>query len=533
MASMRPDSGRPGHGRLPGDCAEPFTEWSPLVESVSEDDSGPRVPGFIISSVLAIGLSTRLLPFLGVGGPLRWLFPTEDGYLMLTAARNLALGHGLSTAAGLIPTNGVQPLFAGLEALVFLLTGGGREAGLIGVMAMEVLIACVSWIVLRRLLVHPRIGMAHDRAGLVAAVWFAAPSTVLHGMNGLETGLLTLLVLMVAEAWCGPVSMETPSARAAAPLGLLLGVTFLARNDAVLLGVALAVPMMLRGTWRALLAMGAGAVIVGLPWVLFNATVFGSIVPVSGTAQSLGTDVWTGLSEAAAAFLEMALVVVPLPGAWEAHPAATVTGAAVGLGLLASGVRRTTDAVRFPLALWALLLLVVYTGWSSASYFMERYLFPLSPFLAAVVGAWALRRLDLVGRGVRRLAAAALVLVLLGGGVHVLTQGRDNRYRAMAMWVDANVEDQAWVASLQSGTVGFFHDRTLNLDGKVNPEALAARRAGRLDAYVLDPGAGIPPPRYVVGWAPLAGWLARPDIAAEFEAVATDGHPDLAVLRRR
>ena len=37
-------------------------------------------------------------------------WPTEDGYLMLTIARNMALGNGMSTADGELPTNGTQPL---------------------------------------------------------------------------------------------------------------------------------------------------------------------------------------------------------------------------------------------------------------------------------------------------------------------------------------------------------------------------------------------------------------------------------------
>lgn len=302
---------------------------------------GTRVPGVFISMLFTIGLATRLLPFLGVGGPLRWLFPTEDGYLMLTVARNLALGRGLSTAAGLIPTNGVQPLFAGLQALVFRLTGGGREAGLVGVLVFEILIACASWFALRRLLVHRSIGMTHDRAGLVAAVWFAAPATVLHGMNGLETGLVTLLILVAARSWCGLATVQAPSGGAAARLGLLLGIAFLARNDVVLLGATLALFLVLRGACRPALAMVSSALAVGLPWVAYNVLAFGSIVPVSGTAQSLGADPWAGAREAAASVVEMLLVAIPLPDSVEHHPAVSILGLIVVAGLVAWGSRNT------------------------------------------------------------------------------------------------------------------------------------------------------------------------------------------------
>lgn len=190
--------------------------------------------------------------------------------------------------------------------------------------------------------------------------------------------------------------------------------------------------------------------------------------------------------------------------------------------------------IRGPLLLWPALLLGTYIGWSAAPYFMERYLFPLSPFLATVGGAWALGWSDRVGPGLRRMMAGALFLVLMAGGGHVLTRGEANRYRAMTEWVETHVGEDEWVAAMQSGAIGFHHDRTLNLDGKVNPAALAARRAGRLDAYVRDPGPAITPaPRYIVGWAPLRGWLERPDIEETFEEVPTPAVSHLAVLCRR
>ena len=41
-------------------------------------------------------------------------------------------------------------------------------------------------------------------------------------------------------------------------------------------------------------------------------------------------------------------------------------------------------------------------------------------------------------------------------------------------WVDANVPDDVWVGARQTGTLGFFHDRTLGLDGQRGRAARAA-----------------------------------------------------------
>jgi len=37
-------------------------------------------------------------------------------------------------------------------------------------------------------------------------------------------------------------------------------------------------------------------------------------------------------------------------------------------------------------------------------------------------------------------------------------------------WVRENVSVDTWVGASQSGTLGYFHDRTINTDGKVNTE---------------------------------------------------------------
>ncbi len=57
---------------------------------------------------------------------------TEDGYLMLTIARNMAIGLGMSVSEGTIHSNGVQPLATFLFTLPYLLTGGDKVAGLVG-----------------------------------------------------------------------------------------------------------------------------------------------------------------------------------------------------------------------------------------------------------------------------------------------------------------------------------------------------------------------------------------------------------------
>ena len=104
----------------------------------------PRAPsfrtiGFATALLVAIGLAARLAPILEGPPRLFTQFPAEDGYLMLTIARDLAAGRGLTTAFGSIPTNGTQPLATLLYAGAFWSVDGDRLSGVRIVLLLETL----------------------------------------------------------------------------------------------------------------------------------------------------------------------------------------------------------------------------------------------------------------------------------------------------------------------------------------------------------------------------------------------------------
>ena len=96
--------------------------------------------------VVALVLATiyRLYPLVSGERVLAEAFMTEDGYLMLTVARNMAIGLGMSVSDGTIPTNGVQPLATFLFAMPYLLTEGDKVQGLWGVQIISAIIAVIG-----------------------------------------------------------------------------------------------------------------------------------------------------------------------------------------------------------------------------------------------------------------------------------------------------------------------------------------------------------------------------------------------------
>jgi hypothetical protein len=136
----------------------------------------PRRLGLLVATLFVVGAGLRLLPLVDGSGRVLRQFPTEDGYLMMTIARSVALDRGMSTAEGLIPSNGTQPAFNLIEALCFASVGGDRRAGVFAIELVQFCIAILdAWVLFalgRRVL--RRRPWGRDAALAAAAVWFAS-----------------------------------------------------------------------------------------------------------------------------------------------------------------------------------------------------------------------------------------------------------------------------------------------------------------------------------------------------------------------
>jgi hypothetical protein len=127
-----------------------------------------------------------------------------------------------------------------------------------------------------------------------------------------------------------------------------------------------------------------------------------------------------------------------------------------------------------------------------------------------------------------------LLLLLESAALSASTwvNGKTHMHRPAVDWIARNVLEQQWVGAVQTGTVGYFHDRTINLDGKVNPLALHTLvRHGHVLDYVVDSDID-----FIVDWAGMADWIDRADLsprfAREFTVVLKDEQQNLGVLRR-
>jgi len=467
-----------------------------------------RRPAVLVT--LAVTLVAAAVMHFAPGDTLARVLPTEDAFYALSVSRHAAIGDGI-TADGLHDTNGFQPLWVALNVPLYAIAGGDRYLGLrlsqwlstLLFIAFVVLMAMLARALVRR---HGGEGAIAGAAAAIVAAGSVSIFRLFH--NGLETGV-TLVALAAAvfvldrwEAW-------TP--RRVLLAGLLLGALVWARIDEVAFVAAFGAvsAWRARGALRRALGPLAACAIAALllaPWLAWNMHLDGSPMPSSGKAEAENVE---ALRNAGAALRAL--------GAWSAPPllrpslhddAMLLSYVASGLAILLTlgAVRYVSRRRRTPLgsgtvalALFGGFLVAWYVLKFGPWWFMERYLAPLLllsiPFLASALELSRPRpRALAVLTGVVLVANVPLFVVLAGGptwpppawaaretnlGTHT-----NLNYEEQYAWVRAHVRPGCVVGAYETGTLIYFRDRTVNLDGKVDHAALEARLAGKAPEYV-------------------------------------------------
>jgi hypothetical protein len=512
-------------------------------------------------ALILIGVVARLFPFFNLDGRLFWQYITEDGYLMQTVARNMAIGLGMSTAEGTIPTNGVQPLAAFLYAALHFIAGGSKKGGIELVTLFSVLVSAgagyYAYKVASRVLAVLRHG--RELAMASAALWFAAPHTITNNMNGLETGIYFFALLFTLDYYLAAISVGSRpfSLRQRLMLGLLMGFTFLARNDAVFFIGGLLLAHLVAGDEKAgggrrhrlidVLVVGLVSLLVASPWLINNYTLFGSIVPISGLSESRDAHFGQNLPAIPARLFTSTFLFAPIPGSISRTPLIilmSITSVALSLaGFWLFAAKLTLLSRRFFLGglIFAAGISSYYGFLFGAPHFLDRYIYPLSPLLwcaTTVTAFFVLNLLFHTIEGVHRAAFSVVLILTLGAATFAYAdfargyaKGTSQMHRQVVKWVQENVLERQWVGAPQTGTLGFFHDRTINLDGKVNPFALhAILEKGDVLEYARNSRID-----YIADWVTQKDWTKDerdPQFGKEFEIIVRDEQSNLGVLRR-
>ena len=454
-----------------------------------------------------------------------WNVVIDDGFYYLQLARNIARGHG-STFDRVNPTNGYQPLWAWMLVPIFWCTDSaqlGLTLGMLLATCCGVLAMLLLYLALLRL------------AGLVPALLTTAliathPYFVQLLLGGLETPALFVCLAATALFWAhrgrAVLAGDGPSARA---LGLLVGLSVLARVDVALVLAPLGLVLLLwrAPSWRARLRRtlwtGALATLLVGPYVGWNLLAHGHLVPVSGRVKAWvvktyqgsealfdTTEQWRGLARTtnllsfphhafggenrediapALAFSAALLLLLLLRHAWRT-PSTRVDHRAALLLPLGAGVAAHSA--------------YLYFVYRSCSHWNYHYFFPYALAhaiaLASVTGLFSgdlakgFARVVPAGPALLRYRSAAALLAAFGLASWPLVRGwreardhyrslerppqlsfRHARYE-MADLMARSFPRETVFGAWWAGNLGYFSDRrVVNLDGVINSNTFLDR----------------------------------------------------------
>ncbi len=446
----------------------------------------------------------------------------DDGYYMFSCARHLALGQGI-TADGVHLTNGIQPLLVFLEVPFFWIAGDDRWLGVrLSYILFAFLSAASVWLA-ARIMSRLRITPDEPRSPLTdpviicAVIWaFTFPLFALM-MNGLETGLYSMLLLVVINLYLSIERSQVRSLAQFAMMGVAMGLLILARIDALFFLLAIAVFELVRFRGTAILRiaiLGTVALLVSSPWWIFNFTHFGSFMPISGQAESIGAvDVGTNVVVAFTRFANISTVLLALP----LHNLPEVLQLIISVAVLTSAfviVRRLKLLASIcanyqlqslqPFATASIGLAIIYVVHFHAPYFLDRYFQPiriLAFFIAAVAIANAFTKVDhpTFRWGFRAFLLVGLGYFVVAYSLNFASARPTDLYRA-GLWAKSHAP--VIVGMEQSGIAGFAADNVWNLDGKMNPDALRAMQTATLPKYIESQKFG-----YLADWDNVVGEL--------------------------
>lgn len=215
-------------------------------------------------------------------------FDTDDPFVYFQIARNLAQ-QGRLTFDGIHLTNGVQPLWTLILASIAWLLPDRIVEDSWQLMLVFQLVASAMSLLAGYLLFKLGSSMSGPIAGLLALfTWTLSPYIFRRDLLGLESALyaaLLVLTILVYRRWD-----ERPTPARSVGLGVLLGLTVLARLNAVFLAPILGLWAVWprAGRWRVgptILIAGATALTVA-PYFVFNLITFGHFIQVAAATKA-------------------------------------------------------------------------------------------------------------------------------------------------------------------------------------------------------------------------------------------------------
>lgn len=447
----------------------------------------------VIFAIVFLGLVVRLyyawqpLPILIEQGM------SDDAFYYLNIARNVVLGKGVSFD-GIFPTNGFHPLYLAMLIPLYLVFPTinvpervlahnlefNAQLGLSILMIFNATTAFPLYALLKR-----SISQAAGFIGVV--IWLFNPWVLVISLAGVETATYVFLVALISFLYIKYRLEEHLQVhyKKLFIIGLLWGLTVLARSDGVFLLIAILLDMFINKDKALQIVVPlATCGIILAPWLLWNYLTFGTITQVSGLAVFLHTHFDLNHS-----WGEMITTLIQSTGRMLVVSATLMYQSFFLLALLlivrvVPRYRGKTERLEkiglLSFLIFYAILIFGFYGWyllrKQFWYFMP-LIFVVSVFSGVFHEAF-IRSLKTCNRKQKNIFTGLVTGVLLvTSGIgwwfwqsrdYVIYPAEQNGY-ILAQWINKETESEARIGSWNSGILGYLSGRTvINLDGVVN-----------------------------------------------------------------
>lgn len=479
----------------------------------------------------------------------------EDTFFHLSVCRNLAAGKGL-TIDGETPTSGAQPgtlvyslaYLAAPDPLSLETLRLVRALGFFGSLLSTLAVFVCAFALLRTDTAN-RLPLAL----FSCAIWTASYQVYRTNLNGYETvfAVSFLLFSVAAYVWrFAAAGIYTYRARDIV-VGVSLALAIYARIDLGLWALCAAIGFLFLSPEplkRRMISVGVWALtamLATLPFWYHNLTVGGSLMPISGKASAFQMSFhgfWTSVGNCLLrgfnSLGEVCFLSVYLPYSLNGS-AVGLLAAVLGVSLLLWTLVFTKNVrsylvhcipkgVAIPILLFACLLFGYYVFAHGSWWFMRRYIHPERALFFTISGVYvsSLAYVFTRSSSLQWLRSSSIVILCIimsavSVGQFAVTWGdkASNQMYAVAEWINANIPATSKIGAFQSGTLGYFCNDVVNLDGKNNALALQAMTTGTGLEYIKDHNIN-----FVVDWpSQIAKYVDFESFRKEFEPIARVG----------
>jgi hypothetical protein len=442
-------------------------------------------------------------PLLYSNGPL-----LDDSYIFFKMSKDLA-----DWLFGFYPsfqlTSGFQPLIALFFLPFFELFWNQKEIAIKLALSLNALLGFCANILLYRLL---RWVFSRPIATFLVSVWVWSPYVMNQTINGMETTLAFLLLLLIFNYYWHVNHTGSFKARSWVILGVLLGAGFWARVDLGLLGIAIVLDQL----WimatnsqssrtlrvRNICLCSIVALCLASPWIVFTIINTGNILPVSGRAVHFITSTFidfyhqnrSGFSPIMFSYFKKEFLIYQPLAVLSTHTLwqLTLAGSCL-IGFCTALLNRKFRTLFRSVWIFQTIMIIAYIVFIGGFWHLNRYFYPVYTFILLLHGAslhWLESKLKLKPLII---GIVLFILFIPYGIIYGLqytsqwTKPRPPRYLSIARFAKDHIPQNARVGAFQSGCVSCWLDnKVVNLDGLINEEAYAHLKNKTMDVYLAN-----------------------------------------------